>query len=228
MLHHLVAEPLKKETTSKSKPPLLLLLHGYGSNEEDLFGMLQSFDERFLVMSLRAPFEIEQGSYFWFPYKILSDGGIQFDEKAALHSGNKVLGMIDFAIEKYGIDPDRVFAMGFSQGASLSLGAMLMSPKHFMGIIAMSGGGLRPSMIPSEKNESYNHLRVMLTHGIFDTLLPIHHGRQSEKELRRLPLDLTYREYSMGHEVSSESLADITQWMSHSLNLAPREGVRVV
>src|SRR5438046_1375043 len=47
------------------KPPLLVLLHGFGANEKDLLPMAARLDPRFAVASPRAPFEVRTGSYSW-------------------------------------------------------------------------------------------------------------------------------------------------------------------
>src|SRR5260370_18441338 len=61
-LVHLVRQPLVETST----PPLLLLLHGVGSNEHDLFALAPFLDERFLIISVRAPNTQAPGSYAWF------------------------------------------------------------------------------------------------------------------------------------------------------------------
>ena len=71
-LVHLVREPLVKE----EHPPLLLLLHGVGSNEEDLYGLVPYLDKRFLIVSARAPITLEPGSYAWFELTFTPQGPI--------------------------------------------------------------------------------------------------------------------------------------------------------
>ena len=53
-------------------------------------------------------------------------------------------------------------------------------------------------------------------------VLPVHHGRESREKLSSLPVDLTYSEYEMGHEVSEESLAEVQEWLSDHLDRAER------
>ncbi|MBP8158132.1 MAG: phospholipase, partial [Flavobacterium sp.] len=68
-LHHLVREPKDK----KNKNPLLLLLHGYGSNEEDLFSFASELPEEYYVISARAPFDMMYGSYAWYAINLDAD-----------------------------------------------------------------------------------------------------------------------------------------------------------
>jgi phospholipase/carboxylesterase len=59
---------------------------------------------------------------------------------------------------------------------------------------------------------------VIITHGIHDPVLPVESGRAAREFLEALPVELTYREYPMGHEVSMESLSDVTKWLGKSLD----------
>ena len=65
----------------------------------------------------------------------------------------------------------------------------------------------------------------MVTHGIYDPVLPIAEGRAVRHRLEGLPVELTYREYPMGHEVSMESLQDVTAWLSRKLDEREESGL---
>jgi phospholipase/carboxylesterase len=58
----------------------------------------------------------------------------------------------------------------------------------------------------------------LIVHGTFDSVLQIDYGRGIRDALQKLPVDLTYREYPIGHHVSEESLADVTAWLTARLN----------
>ena len=58
-LYHIVRHPKQKI----ENPPLLILLHGYGSNEEDLFSFAEELPKELLIISIRAPYEIGYNSY---------------------------------------------------------------------------------------------------------------------------------------------------------------------
>ena len=108
--------------------------------------------------------------------------------------------------------------MGFSQGAIISASVALTRPELVAGLVMMSGRILpqiEPLMATPEKLKG---LPVLAVHGTADTVLPIEHGRASRKTLSALPVDLLYREYPMGHEVSQESLDDVTSWLSAHLD----------
>ncbi len=218
-LVHLVHQPILEEDA----PPLLLLLHGVGSNEHDLFALAPFLDERFLIISARAPNTLEPGSYAWFDVDFTPQGPI-IDPEQAEASRKALIAFLDEAVTAYGADPKQVYLMGFSQGAIMSASVALTRPELVAGVVLMSGRILpeiQPLMAPSEQLAG---LPFLVVHGTADTVLPIHHGRASRQLLSSLPVELTYYEYPMGHEISQESLADVTAWLSSQLDKAhPRE-----
>src|SRR4051794_21090235 len=110
---------LRSPEPPSEKPPVLFLLHGVGSNEYDLFGLVPVLDERFLVISVRAPNTLQQGSYAWFEIRFAPQG-IQVQAEQVEKSLAVLTTFIQEATGFYGGDPKRVYLMGFSQGAIMS------------------------------------------------------------------------------------------------------------
>jgi phospholipase/carboxylesterase len=214
-LVHRVLEPRQKPS---GRPPLLLLLHGIGSNEDDLFGLAPYLDGRFLVASARAPLSMGPGSFGWFNIEFTPQGFVA-DLDQAEQSRTLLLKFIDELVETYEADSACVFLMGFSQGAMMSLSAALTQPDRVRGVVAMSGR--LPSQVLAQGAATPEALRgmpVFVSHGIYDPVLPIDSGRDCREKLEALPVVLTYREYPMGHEVSMESLRDVATWLKSALD----------
>lgn len=211
---HLVREPSRMVQTA---PPLLLLLHGIGSNEEDLFGLAPYLDERFLVVSARAPVALDYGGFGWFRIDF-TPGGMIADVEQAKRSLAMLPGFIDGLVETYGADGRRVYPMGFSQGAMMSLALTLTSPERVAGVVAMSGRLPKQDLGLEPDEEAVAGKPILVTHGIYDPVLPVENGRSVRDYLSELPVELTYREYPMAHEVSMESLRDVTQWLTEALD----------
>ena len=214
-LVHLVRQPKKEAGT----PPLLMLLHGIGSNEHDLYGLAPFLDERFLVISVRATNTLGPGSYAWFEVDFTAQGPVINPEQAEI-SRKTLITLLNEAVTSYGADPERVYLMGFSQGAIMSASVALTQPELVAGVVMMSGRILpeiQPLIAPKEELAG---LPFIVVHGTADTVLPITYGRASRELLSSLPVELTYHEYSMGHEVSQESLNDVTTWLSAKLDKA--------
>ena len=213
LVHH-VQEPRAK---GERRPPLLLLLHGIGSNEDDLYTLAPYLDGRFLVVSARAPLVMGPGSFGWFNIEFTPRGMIA-DQEQAEQSHSLLLKFIGELVEAYEVDPACVYLMGFSQGAAMSLSVALTNPEKLGGVVAMSGRF--PSLSGSQVAgpEAFRGLPVLITHGIYDPVLPIEDGRAAREKLEALPVELAYHEYPMGHEVSLESLRDVSAWLKSSLD----------
>jgi len=211
-LPYLVRRPAR----DAAAPPLLILLHGIGSDEQDLFGLAPYLDERFLIVSARAPHPYGWGGHAWFEIEWLPNG-IAIDQAQAEVSRDLIVRFIGEAAAAYGADPARVYLAGFSQGAIMSGWVALTRPDLVAGAALMSG------RIPDEARaqiaapEQLAGKPFLVVHGLFDQVLTIQYGRASRDLLKSLPVELTYREYPMGHEVSAQSLADVSAWLTERL-----------
>ena len=95
-LKYLVKEPSIKS----AKLPVLILLHGIGSNEQDLFSMANQLPNQMLIISARAPYTLSQGSYAWY-HMDLSSGKPVYSSEEAEKSRNLILQFIDQIKTKY-------------------------------------------------------------------------------------------------------------------------------
>lgn len=198
------------------KTPLLLLLHGYGANEDDLLSLANYLDRRFLVISARAPISLGGGSHAWFNLGFTPQGILIHPEEveSARQTLKKFLGQI---LEHYNIDQNAVYLMGFSQGAMMSLLCALTFPGSASGVVTLSGRMLPQIVEQLPDPELLTGLPIFVGHGTYDPLLPIGHGRDIRTRLEALPVKLTYREYEMAHEISPEEVRDVAEWLQRSL-----------
>lgn len=215
-LVHLIREPAAR---ASGPPPLLLLLHGVGSHEGDLIGLAPYVDPRFFVVSARAPITLAPGAYAWFHVEFTAAGPVIVPEEAE-SSRVAVIAFIGEAVRAYGLDARALYLMGFSQGAILSLSIALTRPELLAGVVAMSGRVLPEVRSHVAPREALAGLPVFIAHGVYDPVLPIEYGRDARDVLAALPVALTYREYPMAHQVSAESLSDITTWLTERLDAA--------
>jgi len=214
-LKHIVRQPL--DGAGAAPPPALILLHGYGSNESDLFSLSPYLDERFLIVSPRGPHTLSPGSYAWFNLDI-GPNGLRIDQAEADASRLLLIQFIQDAVKAYGADARRVYLMGFSQGASMSLNVMLSAPELLAGVVAMSGFLLPNAGEHPLTGDRVKDFPVMVVHGLDDDLVPVAQGRACRDALSDLHVALTYREYPMGHQTTDESLDDVSQWLSGAVS----------
>ena len=179
-------------------------------------GLASRLDERFFVVAARGPHTLRSGSYGWFHVNWTPEPEITPDEFEA--SRLLLPKFIDQVVEEYGVDADRVYLMGFSQGSIMSLALTLTGAFRPAGVVVMSGR-LVPEAVPIyAAPDALAGIPIFVVHGTTDQTLGIHHGRSINETLSGLPVRLTYREYPMGHEVSSQSLADISAWLTAELD----------
>lgn len=208
-LFHLVARP----AVAAPRAPLVILLHGYGSNEQDLFELAPYLDRRLLVLSLRAPLPLGYGAYAWFEIAFTQEG-IAVDPEQAEQSRLLLVKLIEDAVAGYDADPARVVLVGFSQGATMAALVALTRPDLVVGAAILSG------IVPDsllDKTPAHTELagrRFLVIHGTQDIVVPVAHGRATRALLERLPVDLIYREYPMGHTIGAETLRDLTMWLA--------------
>lgn len=200
-----------------ARPPLLLLLHGVGNNEHTPLPLVAGLESQFLVVSARAPYMFEPGSYTWFEVCTLPSGTLVHMQQAEA-SRKLVIALIGELIAGYGVDPRQVFLLGFSQGAILAASVALTRPDLIAGAVLASGSilpELRPLLAPAAQLAS---LPLLVIHGVDDRVVPIHYARATRDLLGTLPVQLTYKEYRVGHEVCPESIRDIHGWLAAQLD----------
>jgi phospholipase/carboxylesterase len=90
-LFYIIREPKIK----LEKNPLLLLLHGYGSNEEDLFSFASELPDTYYVVSARAPYDLMYGSYAWYAINFDADENKFSDMNQASQSRDLIANFID-------------------------------------------------------------------------------------------------------------------------------------
>ena len=205
------------------KPPLLLLLHGVGANERDLFPLAPELDPRLQILSLRAPLTRGPNSYAWFTVAFLPTGYKIAPEQLDA-SRKRVVEFIHAAVTRYNADPERVYLLGFSQGAITSLAVALTEPELLAGVIALSGRippEVEPWIVAPERMAG---LPVFLAHGRQDSVIPYEWAERARPILERQQVALEYHAYDMEHQIGAQTLADLTEWLTAHLDAPRRKG----
>jgi len=210
-LHHLVREPKIK----KDKNPLLLLLHGYGSNEEDLFSFANELPDEYYVISVRAPYDLQYGSYAWYAINFDADENKFSDHGQARTSRDLIVNFIDELIANYPIDEHNVTLIGFSQGSILSYAAALSYPEKIQRVVAMSGYLNLDILTENYRQNDFKNLRIFASHGTADQVIPVDWARKSPAALESLGIQTTYKEYPIGHGVSPQNFYDFKNWLEN-------------
>jgi phospholipase/carboxylesterase len=204
----------------EGKPPLLLLLHGVGSNEGDLFVLAPLLPPRFRVLSLRAPLVRGPARFAWFDVEFLPDG-FRINPEQLDASRRTVIALIGEAVAAFDADPAQVYLLGFSQGAILSLALTLTQPEILAGVVALSGRippEVQPLLVGPKRTEG---LPIFLGHGRLDSVVPYEWAERARELLERQRVALAFFPYEMDHRIAPETLRDAAAWLDGRLD-APR------
>ncbi|MBA4133318.1 MAG: phospholipase [Flavobacterium sp.] len=209
-LYHLVREPKIK----KEKNPLLLLLHGYGSNEEDLFSFASELPEDYYVVSARAPFDLSYGSYAWYAINFDADENKFSDIGQARASRDIIARFIDELVTNYAIDAENVTLIGFSQGCILSYAVAVSYPEKVQRVVAMSGYWNPEIAVDDYLENDCSKLRIFASHGTVDQVIPVEWARKSIPALQVLGIEIVFKEYMVGHGVAPQNFFDFKHWLN--------------
>ena len=209
-LEYLIREPKIK----LDKNPLLLLLHGYGSNEEDLFSFAAELPEDYYVVSARAPYNLQYGSYAWYAINFDADQNKFSDNTQARISRDLIAQFIDELTTNYPIDSSNVTLIGFSQGTILSYAVAISHPEKVQRVVAMSGYVNQDILEDNYLKNSFSNLKIFASHGTADQVIPLEWGRKAKPFLENLGIKITYKEYPIGHGVSPQNFYDFKNWLS--------------
>ncbi len=193
--------------------PLLLLLHGYGSNEADLFSFAAELPEEYFIISARAPYDMQYGSYAWYAINFDADENKFSDHEQAKVSRDLIATFIDELIKAYPIDANQISLIGFSQGAILSYAVALSYPEKVQKVVAMSGYLNLEIIADDYLKNNFTNLKIFTSHGTVDQVIPIDWARKTPAIVEKLGIQLTYKEYPIGHGVAPQNFYDFKNWL---------------
>jgi phospholipase/carboxylesterase len=203
---------LEQANVDSRDQPLVIFLHGYGSNEQDLFGIKDDLPTQYTYLSVRAPMVMEEGSYQWFRKK--GEGAYNGETNDLKASAQLLLDFVAQAAKKYHTEPDKVVLVGFSQGAIMSYEVALRHPEAVGGIAALSGRilpVLKSELQPDEKRQS---LAIFIGHGTADKRLPFSDGTDANSLLKSASLEPEFHAYEgVGHNISADEVKDLSAWL---------------
>jgi phospholipase/carboxylesterase len=206
-LYHIVAPFDEKKS---GLHPGMILLHGRGTNEEDLMGLVPYLDPRLVFVAARAPFYYPHGGFTW--YDLQSVGAP--DQTQFLESYERLAEFLTDVPRRYPVDPKQIFLLGFSMGTVLSFALSLMKPEAVKGVVAHSG--YLPETMPlAYRWENLANTSFFVAHGTEDPVIPIHFGRRANELLSKTNAPLVYKEYPIQHQISEASLTDLSGWLTN-------------
>ena len=193
----------------------LVLLHGRGADERDLFPLLDLLDpdRRLLGATARAPLSLPPGGAHWY---IVRRVGYP-DPETFNATYPELAAWLDAMLAEHGIPPERTVLGGFSQGSVMSY-ALGLGPDRPRpaGIMALSG------FLPTVEGFDLDlakarDLPVAIGHGTHDPVISVEFGRDARDRLTAAGADVTYRESPMPHTIDPGFLRELTGWTSEAV-----------
>jgi phospholipase/carboxylesterase len=189
---------------------LLVLLHGRGAHERDLFPLLDLLDpeRRLLGVTPRGPLSLPPGGAHWYVVRELGypDAATFLPTYAAVSEW----------LDGLGFAPERTVIGGFSQGAvmtyALSFGSDRPRPAAS---IALSG--FMPTVPGFELDLEPPLPPAAIGHGTFDPVISVEWGRRAKETLEAAGADVLYREYPLPHAVDPGFLRELAPWIASQL-----------
>ena len=207
-LKYLIKEPHVKSGKKKA----IILLHGVGSNENDLFSLADQLPKDYYILCPRGKFTMSEGSYAWYNVDF-STGKPVFNKEQELQSREAILSFIKQVNEKYGFD--EIYLGGFSQGAIMSCTIGLLYPEKIKGVICLSGRILQEIRSDVKKTNELYKLKIFLSHGTQDETLTVAFAREAKIYLEQLQTKLSYHEFEMGHQITPEVMKELNKWLAN-------------
>ena len=198
--------------------PTVVALHGHGAHGQDLLGLAPHLaGGRVMMLCPQAEFAVSPGtaSYTWFHRDGEAQRTVEEFERVATALG----AFIEEMVPRCGGDPERVVVLGFSQGGTLAYRLGLAEPTRFAGVAALSTT-FPDDIAATVDRTAVAEVPLLIQHGTHDQMISVQRAHASRDLLQTIGAQPEYFEYPMAHEISRESLTDLSAWLTRVLKLA--------
>jgi phospholipase/carboxylesterase len=192
--------------------PILILLHGFGSNEKDLFELAKGVSEEWMVVSVRGLHRIQENGYCWYDVKMV-DGKITIDINELLHSKREIEKFTGDLLNKYKINGRRIVLAGFSQGANMAQSVGLANPNIICGFGVFSGRWVEEFKPYISKTSDLKEMKAFISHGTNDTMLKREYMEENLRLLKGLGVQCFTSEDKTGHVISPKQWNEFSIWL---------------
>ncbi|GAA4971166.1 alpha/beta fold hydrolase [Algibacter aquimarinus] len=189
------------------------MLHGYGSDENDLFSFSAELPEELFIISVKAPYPMQPFGNAWYAINFDNEKGKWSDNEQAKQSRDLIANFIDEAVTKYPVNKNNVSLLGFSQGCILSFAVALSFPEKVKNIVALSGYVNQDIIAGNLKEKDYSNLDFYCSHGSVDQVIPVQWAQQTSPFLKQLNIKHSYSEFPVGHGVAPQNFYEFREWL---------------
>ena len=193
--------------------PLIILIHGYGSNEKDLFSLIDYLPKEAYIISLRGPIELFNNSYAW--YDIYVDANNKFyDHEGAKKIRDELSKFIENLSKNQNIDAENITLIGFSQGAILSHAISFSYPEKIKNIMALSGIVDEKIM---KKTSLIPKTNIYISHGTNDNLIDYETSKEALNYYIGNDIEFKFESFEQGHGINQQNLESMMKWLKEKV-----------
>lgn len=189
--------------------PAVFLLHGMGSDPDDIFSLFEPLKEKAILIAFQGP--IPKGPGYAY-FEILRIGYPELSSFESILVSLKA--SIEEALSRYPIDPKQLYMAGFSQGAILSMSMAARYGSLLKGIAALHG--YVPAHVSAEKVADLQDVHVFIGHGQQDPMFNLAVGKANAAFFMDRSPEVTFKTYPSGHWVDEAERNDVLAWF-HAL-----------
>lgn len=210
-------DPLLENERELNNTPVLVVLHGYGTDEYDLLPIAEKVSGgKFLIISLQGPIELSHGGHAWYDLLQTPDGIIP-DDITRHQSEEQLVASLPGIIAREGGDAQQVLFLGFSQGAAVLYSLLTIYDLRNYGITPIASinmsGYLPRDIFEALGTKRFDGFPFFISHGEYDELIASRALGEAENRLSDQGAEVTGKIYSCGHGVLPETIDDILEWM---------------
>jgi phospholipase/carboxylesterase len=209
-LPYIIQKPNLLQPTNQS---IIILIHGFGSNEQDLISLAPSIAGNHVFVSVRGPVTINPNQFAWFNVQFNGSQRI-IDSEQAQSSGKLLIEFINQISQEF--DTDNVTLLGFSQGAMMSYDIVFSGPNLINKVIALGGRILDQTKAKAILKTELKTPNVLIAHGNQDQTVPIYFAGDAEEFLSSLNIKNVLKTYPIGHTISQAQIDDITNFINQT------------
>ncbi|MBN1591913.1 MAG: hypothetical protein JW941_01545 [Candidatus Coatesbacteria bacterium] len=194
--------------------PLLVGLHGYGSDPENFAGLWKRFDNpQFIYAVPQAPYPYLRGNEQGYSWSAPLPDDDPAGERSKLESEEYVAKLVKHLKKEYKVGD--TYLLGFSQGCGMTYTTGIKYHELFKGLICFGGWFSKDWLVDKAGIDlkEMNDLRVFIAHGSKDTLVKIEEGEKAKDILKEYGYNVTFYVFDGAHAVPEQALREAQSWM---------------
>lgn len=200
---------LRDDDGTLPSPPMLVLLHGYGSDENDLASIADLVSPSWVAVALRAPTSLGEGRFAWYPLTF-GDNGPSARPEDVQSATQALVVRLQQHVATHGAEPGRVHLLGFSQGAMMSQQVAAVAPE-LVASIGLFGARLTLDTPHAARDTP---TPVFMAHGLQDTVVPYTSGTALRDSLPQDLYTVVWNEFDGPHTMPPSLLRQWATWVT--------------